>query len=103
MDFEGTEGIPVKGSHTITSPTLRTHPPNIRHESAHPSPLHSAIERGQRGLLARQQSDGHWVGELQGDTILESEYILLMAFLGRERDKDVTRAARYLLTQQLPE
>ena len=25
---------------------------------------------------------GYWVGELEGDTILESEYVLLMAFLG---------------------
>jgi squalene-hopene/tetraprenyl-beta-curcumene cyclase len=33
--------------------------------------------------LARQAPDGHWVGELQGDTILESEYVLLMGFLGR--------------------
>jgi squalene-hopene/tetraprenyl-beta-curcumene cyclase len=54
-------------------------------------------------LLARQAADGHWVGELKGDTILESEFILLMAFLGRERDRDVAKAARYLLTQQMPE
>jgi squalene-hopene/tetraprenyl-beta-curcumene cyclase len=48
-------------------------------------------------------ADGHWVGELQGDTILESEYILLMAFLGRERNEAVAKAARYLLRQQMPE
>ena len=35
-------------------------------------------------LLARQNDEGYWVGELEGDTILESEYILLMTFLGRE-------------------
>src|SRR5206468_2258644 len=34
---------------------------------------------------------------------LESEYVLLMAFLGREGEEDVRKAARYLLTQQLPE
>jgi squalene-hopene/tetraprenyl-beta-curcumene cyclase len=61
------------------------------------------VDRARRGLLARQQPDGHWVGELQGDTILESEYVLLMAFLGRERDEAVTQAGRYLLEQQLPE
>jgi squalene-hopene/tetraprenyl-beta-curcumene cyclase len=54
-------------------------------------------------LLARQAPDGHWVGELQGDTILESEYILLMAFLGREREECVAKAANYLLAQQMPE
>ena len=50
-----------------------------------------------------QRADGHWVGELQGDTILESEYILLMAFLGREEDEVCRKAARYVLQQQMPE
>jgi squalene-hopene/tetraprenyl-beta-curcumene cyclase len=78
-----------------------SHP--IRHDPAHTSPLLAALDRARRCLLGRQQADGHWVGELQGDTILESEYILLMAFLGREREERVARAARYILTQQIPE
>jgi squalene-hopene/tetraprenyl-beta-curcumene cyclase len=65
--------------------------------------VQNAVDRARRYLLLRQQADGHWVGELQGDTILESEYIMLLAFLGRERDERVTRAARYLLRQQMPE
>jgi squalene-hopene/tetraprenyl-beta-curcumene cyclase len=73
-----------------------------RHPS-HASPCRTAIERACRGLLARQAPDGHWVGELQGDTILESEFVLLMAFLGREREDRVAKAARYILAQQLPE
>ena len=48
--------------------------------------LESALERTSDWLLARQNDEGYWVGELEGDTILESEYILLMAFLGRESD-----------------
>src|SRR5262249_26841758 len=67
------------------------------------SPLHTAIDRARQCLLRRQQADGHWVGELQGDTILESEYVLLLAFLGRERDERVTKATRYILEQQLPD
>ena len=61
------------------------------------------MERARQCLLARQAADGHWIGELQGDTILESEYILLMAFLGREHDPKVKKAARYILQQQHPE
>jgi squalene-hopene/tetraprenyl-beta-curcumene cyclase len=66
------------------------------------------VDRARRCLLARQQPDGHWVGELQGDTILESEYVLLMAFLGRDRragdeSPRVTKAAQYILDQQLPD
>ena len=66
------------------------------------SPLRSAVDRTVRCLLQRQEPDGHWVGELQGDTILESEWILLMAFLGREGDERVRKAARYILRQQQP-
>ncbi len=67
------------------------------------TPIPSAIRRGRRHLLRLQQPDGHWVGELQGDTILESEYVLLMAFLGREREERIHKAARYILTQQQPD
>jgi squalene-hopene/tetraprenyl-beta-curcumene cyclase len=52
-------------------------------------------------MLGLQAADGHWVGELQGDTILESEYVLLMAFFGREREERVVKAGRYILEQQL--
>jgi squalene-hopene/tetraprenyl-beta-curcumene cyclase len=75
----------------------------FQHVGERSSPLQHAIERARRCLLDMQQADGHWVGELQGDTILESEYVLLMAFLGRE-DEDVCRkAANYILRQQMPE
>src|SRR5690349_10997558 len=36
--------------------------------------LDSAIDRTRQWLLDTQRGDGHWVGELEGDTILESEY-----------------------------
>jgi len=69
----------------------------------HPSLLQTGIARARACLLQRQRPDGHWVGELQGDTILESEYVLLLTFLGREDDERVAKAARYLLQQQLPD
>ncbi len=34
-------------------------------------------------LLARQHPDGHWRGPLEGDSILESEYLILLAWAGR--------------------
>ncbi len=54
-------------------------------------------------LLERQHPDGHWCAELEGDTILESEYVLLLAFLGREDSDVARRAARYLVEKQLPD
>ncbi|MCI0704165.1 MAG: squalene--hopene cyclase [Planctomycetia bacterium] len=72
-------------------------------EAAWLDELSSAVERGRAGLLARQQPDGHWVGELEGDTILESEFILLLAFLGKFDDPRIAPAANYLLKHQQPE
>ncbi len=70
---------------------------------AHSSALARGLERGRHFLLAKQHADGHWCAELQGDTILESEYVLLMAFLGRKNEERVRKAANYILTQQRPE
>jgi len=67
------------------------------------SELQSAVERTCDWLLGQQHPDGHWVAELQGDTILESEYILLLAFLGRHTSPVACKAAEYILRQQLPE
>src|SRR4051794_10379545 len=65
--------------------------------------LDRALDATQRRLLDEQHSDGYWVGELQGDSILESEYILLMAFLEREPEEICVKACKYLHAQQLPE
>lgn len=78
-----------------------------RHAAHHTNLTHDrladAIWRARRCLLGLQKPDGHWCAELEGDTILESEYILLMAFLGREREERVRKAARYILEQARPE
>ncbi len=86
---------------TLNAPT----PPRngYRHDAAHGSTLHHAIDRARQCLLAQQRDDGHWVGELEGDTILESETILLLAFLGREGEPRCAKMARYLLAQQQPD
>jgi len=54
-------------------------------------------------LQARQAADGHWRGPLEGDTILESEFILILAWAGRLDRPDVPGAARRILRLQLPE
>lgn len=70
---------------------------------AQPGLLDTAIARTRDFLLDRQQPDGHWVAELEGDTILESEYILLLAFLGAGNSEPAQAAARYLLANQSPD
>jgi squalene-hopene/tetraprenyl-beta-curcumene cyclase len=64
--------------------------------------LAAAIERTSHWMSDRQHADGYWCGELEGDSILESEYVLLLAFLGRETSDEARRAANYLLKLQLP-
>ena len=65
--------------------------------------LHEAIDRTTNWLLERQQPDGHWCGELEGDTILESEFILLLAWLGEEGSPVARKSAEYILGKQLPD
>src|SRR5438270_2992733 len=92
----------IASPHAREPDRLRPTRTELRHDSPHVSALQTGIDRARRCLLEQQAGDGHWVGELQGDTILESEYILLMAFFGREREPRPLKAARYLLTQQQP-
>jgi squalene-hopene/tetraprenyl-beta-curcumene cyclase len=62
-----------------------------------------AAERAQNWLLAQQAEEGYWVGELEGDSILESEYILLLVFLGYKKHlKKIKALARYVLEKQEP-
>ncbi|MEX2287800.1 MAG: terpene cyclase/mutase family protein [Planctomycetaceae bacterium] len=67
------------------------------------SPLLNAIRATRDWLLERQHVEGYWVGELEGDTILESEYILLLAWLGQEHSDRARRCANYIVSKQLPE
>jgi squalene-hopene/tetraprenyl-beta-curcumene cyclase len=61
-----------------------------------------AIALTSRWLLDKQHPQGYWQAELEGDTILESEAILLWAFLEREDSDLARRAADYLVEKQLP-
>jgi squalene-hopene/tetraprenyl-beta-curcumene cyclase len=66
------------------------------------APVRRAVARTRQWLLGEQHADGCWCAELEGDTILESETILLWAFLGQEHSPRARRAAAYLLEKQLP-
>ncbi|WP_435010682.1 squalene--hopene cyclase [Tundrisphaera lichenicola] len=51
-------------------------------------------------LVEAQDPEGFWIGELEGDTILESEYVLLMAYLGRIDDPACVKMGRTILEEQ---
>ncbi|MDE2378497.1 squalene--hopene cyclase [Bradyrhizobium sp.] len=48
--------------------------------------LESSIASATQGLLGFQQSDGHWVFELEADSTIPAEYILLRHYLGEPVD-----------------
>lgn len=85
---------------------IKDHPNDGRDEfpsgptSYNSATLAHGVERARDYLISQQKEDGHWCAELEGDTILESEYILMLAILGRWSDPRVGKCARYLLDQQ---
>src|SRR5215468_5037873 len=79
------------------TPTLMTPPAAV---SAH---VDSAIERAQTLLLSCQAPDGHWLGELEANSTITSEYLLfchLVDRVDRERERKIIT---YLRRQQLPD
>jgi len=59
-----------------------------------------ALARARTHLVSLQRPDGHWCAELQGDSILESEYILLKFILEQESDANLPLIANYLRSLQ---
>jgi squalene-hopene/tetraprenyl-beta-curcumene cyclase len=51
-------------------------------------------------LTAAQDPAGFWCGELEGDSILQSEYILLKFIIEQEHDPRLPKIANYLRKQQ---
>lgn len=64
--------------------------------------LKEAIQKAQRCLMDLQKPSGDWCGELEGDSILESEYILLMHSIGKGRAPLTLKVAAYLRKIQTP-
>jgi squalene-hopene/tetraprenyl-beta-curcumene cyclase len=67
------------------------------------SGVDEAILRARAFLLSSQAPDGYWVGELEADTTITSEYLLLTRLLGKADREREAKAARYILSRQLPE
>ncbi|QDU31076.1 Squalene--hopene cyclase [Anatilimnocola aggregata] len=78
-------------------------PPTTRTEEApEPGTLAAAVHNTRQWLLDQQQPAGFWCAELEGDSILQSEYILLLAWLRRENLPIAKKCAQRLIDTQLP-
>ncbi len=65
--------------------------------------LESTIERGANHLLSLQTEAGYWVGELEADTTLESDYIYYLFVLGKADPERIAKLANYVRQRQLPD
>src|ERR1700722_11006607 len=63
--------------------------------------LAQVIERGAQHLLSLQAEEGYWIGELEADTTLESDYIYYLNVLGRAEHERIAKWARYVRQRQL--
>src|SRR5450755_756672 len=62
-----------------------------------------AIENGANYLLSAQAEEGYWLGELEADTTLESDYIYYLHVLGKAGPDRIAKLANYVRGKQLPD
>jgi squalene-hopene/tetraprenyl-beta-curcumene cyclase len=65
--------------------------------------LPEAIQRSLDHLLSLQDPEGFWVGELEADTTLESDYIFYLHVLGKLDNRRRVKLANYIRRRQLPD
>jgi squalene-hopene/tetraprenyl-beta-curcumene cyclase len=64
------------------------------------SRVSAAIDGARNWLFSQQHEDGYWCGELEADSTLESDYILLHTLLGTGNDQRFQKCANYILRHQ---
>ncbi len=60
----------------------------------------AAIDDARNWLLSQQHEDGYWCGELEADSSLESDYILMHTLLGTSNQERFQKCANYILRHQ---
>ncbi len=65
--------------------------------------LPESIERGAEHLISLQADEGYWVGELEADSTLESDYIYYLNVLGKADPVRIAKLANYVRRRQLPD
>jgi squalene-hopene/tetraprenyl-beta-curcumene cyclase len=68
-----------------------------------PDPLGGTISRSGIALLERQYKEGFWRFDLEADTTIPSEYILLQHFIGNVNRDRHARLCDYIRKRQLPD
>src|ERR1700749_412780 len=63
--------------------------------------LSETVDRGVQHLLSLQAGEGNWMGELEADTTLESDYIFYLHVLGKADDPRIAKLATYIRRRQM--
>ena len=63
--------------------------------------LSDTIDRGVNYLLSLQASEGYWMGELEADTTLESDYIFYLQVINKANPERIAKLANYVRRRQL--
>ena len=64
------------------------------------SRVSAAIDTSRKWLFSQQHEDGYWSGELEADTTLESDYILMHTLLGTGTQERFQKCANQILKHQ---
>ena len=78
-------------SFSSTVPQLRFG--KIEDLSSHVAP---AMDAARKYLFSQQHEDGYWCGELEADTTLEADYVLLHVLLGTGDPERFQKAANWM-------
>ena len=63
--------------------------------------VEAAVKNGADYLLSVQAEEGFWLGELEADTTLESDYIYFLHVLGQADPERIAKLANYVRRRQL--
>jgi squalene-hopene/tetraprenyl-beta-curcumene cyclase len=63
--------------------------------------VETAVKDGAEFLLSLQTEEGYWLGELEADTTLESDYIYYLYVLGKAQPERISKLANYVRRRQL--
>lgn len=75
----------------------------LRAPTVHPDPISPAVAISRTALLDRQYAEGYWRFDLEADTTIPAEYILLQHFVGTVESGRQERLADYIRRRQLPD
>ncbi len=85
-----------------TSPASTSKAPQLRFGKIEDfsSRISAAVDSARKFLFSQQHEDGYWCGELEADTTLESDYILMHTLLGTSTQERFQKCCNHILRNQ---